>query len=133
MIYVGIDVAKNKQDYFIIDSEGELIHNIFNFKNSRQGFKQLLQAIPYVSRSQILIGLEATTHYSNNLINFLTENNLPTTILNTLQTSLFRKAQTSRKTKTDDFKSHSPLSYHHRELKSLTRHRFCLSAPAGFS
>ncbi|QRN86220.1 IS110 family transposase [Clostridia bacterium] len=137
MIYVGIDVAKNKHDCFIVDSEGEIIHNVFTFKNSRQGFNLLLQTIPDVSHSQILIGLEATGHYSNNLINFLTENNLPVIILNPLQTSLFRKAQTLRKTKTDsvdaktitmmlrtgDFKSHSPVSYHHRELKSLSRHR----------
>lgn len=137
MIYVGIDVAKNKHDCFITDSEGEIIHNVFTFKNSRQGFNQLLQAVPDVEQSQILIGLEATGHYSNNLINFLTENNLPTTILNPLQTSLYRKAQTLRKTKTDsvdakiitmmlrtgDFKSHSPVFYHHQELKSLARHR----------
>lgn len=137
MIYVGIDVAKNKHDCFIVDSEGEIIHDVFTFENSRQGFDQLLKAIPNVKRSEILTGLEATGHYSNNLINFLTENNLPITILNPLQTSLFRKAQTLRKTKTDsvdakiiammlrtgDFKSHLPISYHHSELKSLTRHR----------
>lgn len=137
MIYVGIDVAKDKHDCFIIDSNGEIIHDVFTISNNLKGFNALLDAIPNSDKQDIRIGLEATGHYSINLIKFLSDNQFPLIIFNPLQTNLFRKAHTLRKTKTDktdaklialmlgscDFKPHSNLSYHLNELKSLTRHR----------
>jgi len=137
MIYIGIDVAKDKHDCFIVDSNGEIVREVFTIKNNLDGFKTLLNAIPSSTNEDIRIGLEATGHYSINLIRFLSDNQLPLVIFNPLQTNLFRKAHTLRKTKTDktdaklialmlgysDFKPHSNISYHLSELKSLTRHR----------
>lgn len=137
MIYVGIDVAKDKHDCFIVSSEGEIIKDVFTFKNSVDGFKSFLAAIPDVPKDKIKVGIEATGHYSLNLMRFITDNQLPLVVLNPLQTNLFRKAQTLRKSKTDkidakliahmlhsgNFKTHSNLSYHLSELKSLTRHK----------
>jgi len=45
MIYVGIDVAKDNHDCFIVSSEGEIIKDIFTFKNNLDGFDSLLAAI----------------------------------------------------------------------------------------
>lgn len=137
MIYVGIDVAKDKHDCFIVNSDGEIIKDVFTIKNNLQGFNTLLSAIPKVSKSKIKVGLEATGHYSMNLMNFILENQFPLIVLNPLQTNLFRKAHTLRKSKTDkidakliaimlqsgNFKPHSDISYHFKELKSLTRHK----------
>jgi transposase len=137
MIYVGIDVAKEKHDCFIVSSEGEIIKDVFTFKNNSYGFKSLLAAIPDVPKDKIKVGIEATGHYSLNLMRFIIDNQLPLVVLNPLQTNLFRKAQTLRKSKTDkidaklialmlqsdNFKPHSQLSYHLSELKSLTRHK----------
>lgn len=137
MIYVGIDIAKDKHDCFIVSSEGEIIKDVFTFKNSIDGFNSLLAAIPDVPKDKIKVGLEATGHYSLNLMRFITDNQLPLVVLNPLQTNLFRKAHTLRKSKTDkidaklialmlqsgNFKPHSELSYHLSELKSLTRHK----------
>jgi len=137
MIYVGIDVAKDKHDCFIITSEGEIIKDAFTISNNIDGFNTLISAIPNVPKDKIRVGLEATGHYSVNLTRFITENQLPLVVLNPLQTNLFRKAQTLRKSKTDkidaklialmlhsgDFKLHSKESYHLQELKSLTRHK----------
>jgi transposase len=137
MIYVGIDVAKDKHDCFIVSSEGEIIKDVFTISNSIEGFNSLLLAIPDVPKDKIRVGLEATGHYSINLMNFITENQLPLVVLNPLQTNLFRKAHTLRKSKTDkidaklishmlhsgNFKLHSNVSYHLQELKSLTRHK----------
>ena len=61
-------------------------------------------------------------------------------LINPLQTSLYRKGQTLRKTKTDkldarlittmliadNLQPYIPVSYHIYELKSLTRHKFRL-------
>jgi len=144
MIYVGIDVAKSKHDCFITNSDGEVLQDGFTIQNSMAGFLELYETIcsfePNRSSQNIRIGLEATGHYSNNLIDFLLAKNLNPVVLNPLSTNLFRKGQSLRKTKTDksdarfitmmliteDIKPYSPVSYHISELKSLTRHRFRL-------
>ena len=144
MIYVGIDVAKSKHDCFITNSDGEVLQDGFTIQNSMAGFLELYETIcsfePSPSSQNIRIGLEATGHYSNNLIDFLLAKNLNPVVLNPLSTNLFRKGQSLRKTKTDksdarfitmmliteDIKPYSPVSYHISELKSLTRHRFRL-------
>ncbi|WP_312460570.1 IS110 family transposase [Proteiniclasticum sp.] len=137
MIYIGIDVAKDKHDCIIISSDGEIIRNSFTIKNNLEGFTNLLQSIPDVPKNEIRVGLEATGHYSLNIMNFILEHQLPLIVLNPLQTNLFRKAHTLRKSKTDkidarlivfmmqsgNFKPHSNVSYHLSELKSLTRHK----------
>ncbi len=138
MIYVGIDVAKDKHDCFIVSSDGEVLKKVFTFNNNLEGFNSFLAVIPNVPKDTIRVGLEATGHYSLNLMNFITNNQLPLVVLNPLQTNLFRKAHTLRKSKTDkidakvialmlqsgNFSPHSNLSYHLSELKSLTRHKY---------
>jgi len=144
MIYIGIDVAKNKHDCCIIDSDGVIINDSLRISNSREGFELLyssiLSVLPDKDISNVKIGLESTGHYSTNLQNYLYAKGFHLSILNPLATNLFRKAQTLRKTKTDktdalviakmlfsdDTKSYSPVSYQIQELKSLTRHRYRL-------
>lgn len=144
MIYIGIDVAKEKHDCCIVDSDGVIINDSLRISNSREGFELLystiLSTLPNKDISNVKIGLESTGHYSINLQNFLYSKGLKLSILNPLATNLFRKAQTLRKTKTDktdalviakmlfsdDTKSYSPVSYQIQELKSLTRHRYRL-------
>lgn len=142
MIYVGIDVAKQKHDCFITNSEGEVLAQAFTFSNSSEGFQLLLSTISSVNGScdNVKIGLEATGHYSNNILDFLLAKGFQTFLLNPLSTNLYRKGRSLRKTKTDksdarfismmlmteDLKPYSSVSYHISELKALTRHRFRL-------
>ena len=42
MIYVGIDVAKDKHDCFITNSDGESLFNVFTIANNLDGFNELL-------------------------------------------------------------------------------------------
>ena len=141
MICVGIDVAKDKHDCFILSSEGEVLADVFAITNNAEGFDILLQTIRRCSRPEdkIKVGLEATGHYSYNILGFLLNKGLPTYVINPLHTNLYRKSLTLRKTKTDridartiatmlmsdlDLKSYTDTSYHNEELKSLTRYRF---------
>ena len=141
MIYVGIDVAKDKHDCFITNSDGEVLFKSFTISNNRDGFETLFQRIESVSDdfSKVKVGLEATGHYSYNLLGFLLDKGLPTYVINPLHTNLYRKSLSLRKTKTDkvdahtiasmimsdvNLKSYSDTSYHNEELKSLTRYRF---------
>ncbi len=141
MIYVGIDVAKDKHDCFISDSDGAVLFDAFTFPNNREGFVTLFHRIESVSDdpSDVKVGLEATGHYSYNLLGFLLDKGLTTFIINPLHTNLYRKSLSLRQTKTDkvdartiasmlmsavNLKSYSDTSYHNEELKSLTRYRF---------
>jgi len=137
MIYVGIDVAKDKHDCAIMGSNGKLYEDVFTIENSLKGFCKLTECLKPFPVENVKIGLEATGHYSHNIINFLTLSGYELVVYNPLKTSKFRKAYSLHKTKTDkidaativrmlavdDSKSYSPPSYHIHELKSLTRHR----------
>ena len=141
MICVGIDVAKDKHDCFILSSEGEVLADVFTIPNNAEGFDTLLQTIRCCSRPEgkIKVGLEATGHYSYNILGFLLDKGMPTYVINPLLTNLFRKSTSLRRTKTDridartiatmlmsdmDLKSYTDTAYHNEELKSLTRYRF---------
>lgn len=141
MIYVGIDVAKDKHDCFITNSDGEVLSKAFTFLNNRDGFDELYQKIQAVSDdlTKVKVGLEATGHYSYNILGYLLNKGLATFVINPLHTNLYRKSLSLRKTKTDkvdshtiatmlmsdvNLKSYSDSSYHNEELKSLTRYRF---------
>ena len=141
MIYVGIDVAKDKHDCFITNSDGEILFKPFTIPNNRDGFETLFQRIISVSNdlNKVKVGLEATGHYSYNLLGFLLDKGCHTFVINPLHTNLYRKSLSLRKTKTDkvdsrtiatmmmsdmNLKSYSDTSYHNEELKSLTRYRF---------
>lgn len=141
MIYVGIDVAKDKHDCFITNSDGDVLFNAFTIPNNREGFNALYRKIRSVTDdlSKVKVGLEATGHYSYNLLGFLISKGFPTYVINPLHTNLYRKSLSLRKTKTDkvdartiasmimsdvNLKSYSDLLYHNDELKSLTRYRF---------
>ena len=141
VVSVGIDVAKDKHDCFIQSSEGEVLADVFTISNNMDGFNILLEKIRTCTSPQdkIKVGLEATGHYSYNLLGFLLDNGLATYVLNPLRTNLYRKSLSLRKTKTDrvdartiaamllsdaGLKPYTDTAYHNEELKSLTRYRF---------
>lgn len=141
VVSVGIDVAKDKHDCFIQNSEGEVLADVFTISNNMDGFNTLLEKIQacIAPQDKIRVGLEATGHYSYNLLGFLLDNGLATYVLNPLRTNLYRKSLSLRKTKTDrvdartiaamllsdaGLKPYTNTAYHNEELKSLTRYRF---------
>ena len=141
MIFVGIDVAKDKHDCFITNSDGEVLFKAFTIPNTIDGFNTLYQKITSVMENvhKVKVGLEATGHYSYNLLGYLIDKGFPTYVINPLHTNLYRKSLSLRQTKTDkvdahtiasmlmsdvNLKSYSDTSYHNEELKSLTRYRF---------
>lgn len=141
MICAGIDVAKDKHDCFILSSEGVVLADVFTIPNNLEGFNTLLDKLRTCTTAQdsIKVGLEATGHYSYNILGFLLDNGLATYVLNPLRTNLYRKSLSLRKTKTDrvdartiaamllsdaGLKPYTDTAYHNEELKSLTRYRF---------
>ena len=140
MIIVAIDIAKDKHDCFITNSEGEVLFDSFIIPNTLEGYDDLLRKIRSVEDSlqNVKVGLEATGHYHLNLLGYLLDKGLATYVINPLHTNLFRKGLSLRKTKTDkvdaraiamlllsdqSLKPYSITSYRNEELKSLTRYR----------
>ena len=75
MLYVGIDIAKNKHDLACINEAGEMMMTNFKFANSYQGFHQLKIKLEQLSpiTQGVQIALESTGHYNYNIVAFLRE------------------------------------------------------------
>lgn len=133
MIYIGIDISKYKHDCFIATETGVS----FSFDNNSSGFKELLKYFKPFSKNEMIIGLEATGHYGDNLKSFLTSHGYSFMEINPLLVKKFSDSKSLRKLKTDnkdaklisdymmtvDYKAYHHQSYHISALKSLTRAR----------
>ncbi|MDY0278103.1 MAG: IS110 family transposase, partial [Acholeplasma sp.] len=133
MIYIGIDISKFKHDCFIATD-----NNLsFSFENHSSGFKELLNHFKPFSKQEMIIGLEATGHYGDNLKSFLTSHGFSFMEINPFLVKKFSDSKSLRKIKTDkkdakliaeymmtvDYKAYHHQSYHISALKSLTRLR----------
>ncbi len=70
MIYVGIDIAKLNHFVTILYSDGEVLIEPFKFTNDDDGFCLLNSMLTSFSKDELIIGLESTAHYGNNLLLF---------------------------------------------------------------
>ncbi|HII81953.1 MAG TPA: IS110 family transposase [Ferroplasma sp.] len=107
MIYVGIDIAKKKFDYCIIDSELSVIKRGILINNN-YGFSEFLKIIK--NYRNIKIGMESTNIYHVNLYNYLIDNNSSAIILNPLETKLLKSSRI-RKNKTDKIDAEAIAKY----------------------
>ncbi|MBQ7713117.1 MAG: IS110 family transposase [Clostridia bacterium] len=103
MIYVGIDVAKDKHDCHLMRDDGEVVVDNYTFENSREGFTRFHDLLRASRRrkEEVKIGLEHTGHYSHNIYAYLQTLDCEVIALNPLKVSLYRKAKSLRNTKTD--------------------------------
>lgn len=101
MIYVGIDIAKTNHYATIVNySTGEVLESPFLVTNNKLGFDFLYSKIKDFNKEKVLIGLESTAHYGNNLIFYFHEKQFNLSIINPIQTAALRKTKI-RKVKND--------------------------------
>ena len=136
MIYVGIDIAKFKHDYFIFNDFGEILGD-GTFTNTAEGFALLLKELQKCGNDLIKIGFESTGNYSVNLKLFLEKNGYSFMEINPVLVKEYRKSQSLRRTTTDklcakdiagyiaekDYRAHPTGFYNNFSLKQLTRFR----------
>lgn len=136
MIYIGIDIAKETHFAAAMDSDGVIIIEPFPFSNNHEGFKLLKSKLDPLDKDDVLIGLESTAHYAENLIFFLHDLGFSLTVINPIQTAAMRKTNI-RKTKTDKLdsllicktlavntnRSYTENDFNSMKLKSLCRFR----------
>ena len=83
-----------------ISSDGEILIEPFKFTNDNDGFQLLLSKLDPQDKDSIIISLESTAHYGDNLVRYLVACNYKVCVLNPIKTSTMRK-NNIRKTKTD--------------------------------
>ena len=117
------------------DTDGVVLLEPFSFQNDHEGFK-LLKAKLDTLKGDILVGLESTAHYAENVIFFLHSQHYKLAVINPVQTAAMRKTSI-RKTKTDkvdsllicktlacnSFRLYSDTDVKTLQLKSLCRFR----------
>ena len=103
MYYLGIDVAKTNSRFVLIDNDGERFTKAFTLPNDTPNFNELLSRLNElkITADNVLIGLEATGIWWENLYSFLTEKGFKVIVLNPHQTNKYREAL-RKKAKTDD-------------------------------
>ena len=100
MIHVSIDIAKLNHFASVISSDGEELIKPFKFTNDNDGFQLLISKLDPLDKDSLIIGLESTAHYGDNLVRYLVAKNYKVCVLNPIKTSTMRK-NNIRKTKTD--------------------------------
>ena len=143
MQYVGIDIAKHKHVMGVRQEDGTPHGKAFTFDNDEKGFKSFLKRLSELGAmpgEETLLVMESTGHYWLALWEFAVANGYDVAVVNPVLTSSFRKADTLRKTKTDDidafliaeyarFKRLGPSRVSPQDaegLKQLTRYRASL-------
>ncbi len=146
MIIVGIDVASEKHDYFMLRKEtGEVFSSsAITIPNNEAGYKKLHTDIQTfcgaMGDSKVRIGLESTGIYHTNITAFLLEQNYETMMINPILTNMTRKVSKVHTPKNDNldaqtickylvdneskFAPYTPTLYHIQSLKTLSRKRF---------
>ena len=146
MIYVGIDIASEKHDYFMLHHETGTVfsRSAVTIPNTDAGYKKLHSDISAfcgaTGDSKIRIGLESTGIYHTNIIRFLLEQNYDVMMINPILTNMARKAANVHSAKNDNldaqtickymidhsdkFSPYTLSLYHNEALKSLSRKRF---------
>lgn len=106
MLYVGIDIAKEKHDASIIDQDGNVLCQSFTFANSGKGAESLLTRIKKVNKDSlpVSIGMEATGHYWLALYSYLKAHGQTIYVINPVQSDALRNLYI-RQTKTDSVDS----------------------------
>lgn len=104
MKYIGVDIAKAGHVAAVVSDSGEKVGGPFPFANDADGFDQLANFLDGAGCEAAgdIVAMESAGHYWLALWSFLDGAGWRLTLVNPIQTDAFRRAETVRKTKTDD-------------------------------
>lgn len=103
MNYLGIDVSKLLHRCCILDPNGETLTKNFSIESNPPGLNSLLNKFKElnINADNLLIGLEATGNFWENLYSFLEDKGFKIILLNPYQTNKYRELL-AKKAKTDN-------------------------------
>jgi transposase len=100
MVFVGIDIAKHTHYACVTNEQQKTLSSPFAFGNDDIGFSKLITSFSKFSKDDVIIGLEATSIYGENLIAYLAKLGYKIALINPIETSAVRK-KNIRNAKTD--------------------------------
>lgn len=103
MIYAGIDIAKNDHVIGATDERGRDAAKPMRFANSTAGFDRCAAYLDGLaeSKSDLLVGMEATGHYWLPLFCRLQDEGYAVVVINPVRTDAMRRFKGSSRVKTD--------------------------------
>jgi len=104
MKYVGIDVAKQTHYACVTSQNNKVLTPPFAFANDIDGYNLLLSKFKKFPKGEVVVGLESTGVYGENLISFLSEQGYKIALINPIETSGMRRKRI-RNAKTDKIDS----------------------------
>lgn len=106
ILCVSLDISKYFHVVMIHNGLGEIVTPTFEIDIFQSGFDQLCQAIDQArSRTQaqlVLVGMEPTSHYFENLARHLLRRSQPVRLINSFAVKQNREQQLMRREKTDE-------------------------------
>lgn len=90
--FIGIDVSKFKHTASVVDQDGVIHIEPFDFSNDIIGFKLFFDSVSSFVKEDHIIGMEDTGHYAENLQHFLLNKKLKVAMFNPLATNHIRLA-----------------------------------------
>jgi transposase len=100
MTCVGVDVAKTTHYACVMNGKHMLLTKPFAFSNDEAGFAKFRASFQKHPKDKVIVGLESTSFYGENLIAFLAELGCKIALINPIEISNARKKQI-RNAKTD--------------------------------
>ncbi len=86
VVYVAIDVAKYFHKAIIFDLDKHILEKPFTFDLSREGFSTLLEKVKHHTKqlgtTSVVVGMEATGHYHETLVEHLRANGFKVLLFN---------------------------------------------------
>jgi transposase len=106
ILCVSLDISKYFHVVMIHNGLGEIVTPTFEIDIFQSGFDQLCQAVDQAkSRTKaqlVLIGMEPTSHYFENLARHLLQRSQPVTLINSFAVKQNREQHLMRREKTDE-------------------------------
>jgi transposase len=105
LLCVSLDISKYFHVVMIHNGLGEIVTSTFEIDIFQSGFEQLGQAVDQaINQTQaqvVLVGMEPTGHYFENLARHLQQRPRPVTLINSYAVKQNREQQMMRRQKTD--------------------------------
>jgi transposase len=98
--FVGIDVGAERHVLACVDETGGVLLKTLVFAEDAEGYAALGRALGGEETGRVLVGMEATGHYWQNLAAYLLARGVALVLINPLRTHRFSQEDLSR-TKTD--------------------------------
>lgn len=104
MVYVGVDAAKHTHYACVMNDKNSILTPPFAFTNNESGFEKFLNSFAKLDKNEVIVGMESTSVYGENLMSFLAGLEYAIALINPIETYGMRKGRI-RNTKTDKIDS----------------------------